>query len=236
MKDESQWVKIPDHHPAIISKELFEQVQAKRKRQRFKCPKKNTQIYPLRGKVFYGCCDHAMPRTSNKSYSFICRHTRVDEAAACHGLTIRESELEGLIYEVLSKQAQVILNLDDLSSIGRLDIQLAEQDESNSRIKDCMDQKRVLYERFVLKEISAEDYKSQKAAIDTELDRLRAIHSTLEAQTARMQMDEQTKSAREKLAQEVAETNRLTTGLADTLIDRVYVYPGNRVEIVWKIR
>lgn len=196
---------------------------------------KNTRAYPLRGKVFCGCCDHTMPRTSNKNHSFVCWHTRVDEAAACHGLTIRESKLEGLIYEVLSKQAQVILNLDGPSNAGRLDIQLAEKAESNNRIKDCMDQKRVLYERFVLKEIGVEDYKSQKAAIDIELDRLRAIHSALEAQTARMQMDEQTKSTRAKLAQEAAEARKLTTGLVDTLIDRVYVYPGNQVKIIWKM-
>lgn len=44
----------------------------------------------------------------------------------------------------------------------------------------------------------------QKAAIGIELDRLRAIHSALEMQAARMQMDEQAKSARAKLAQEVA--------------------------------
>ena len=25
-------------------------------------------------------------------------------------------------------------------------------------------------------------------------------------------------------------------GLADTLIDRVYVYPNNQVEIVWKMK
>ena len=30
LKDESQWVKIPDHHPAIISKELYDRVQALR--------------------------------------------------------------------------------------------------------------------------------------------------------------------------------------------------------------
>ena len=57
MKDESQWIKIPDHHQAIISKELFDQVQAQRPR--FKCPKKNARAYPLRGKVFCGCCHHA---------------------------------------------------------------------------------------------------------------------------------------------------------------------------------
>jgi len=231
VKDESQWVKIPDYHPAIISKELFEQVKAQR--QRFQCPKKNTKIYPLRGKVFCGCCDHAMPRSSNKNAFFACRHSRVDESAPCHEMRIRETELEGLIYEVLSKQAQVILNVDDLSSAGRLDVQLAEQAESNSRIEDCMDQKRILYERFVRKEIGMEEYKARKAEFDQELDRLRAIHAKLKDQTERMQMGEQTKNAREKLAQEVSGADGLTAELADTLIDRVYVYPGGKIEVVW---
>lgn len=234
MKDESQWVKIPGHHPAIISKELFEQVQAQRKR--FQCPKKNTEVYPLRGKVFCGYCDHAMPRTSNEKHTFFCRYTRVDESAPCHGLAIRETKLEGLIYEVLSKQAQIILNVDDLSNVKRLDFQLAEQAEADSRIENCLEQKRMLYEKFVLKEISMEEYKTQKADIDQELDRLRVIHSSLNAQTVQMQMGEQTKSARAKLAQEVAGSNGLTAGLVDTLIDRVYVYPGNRVEVVWKMK
>ena len=234
MKDESQWVKIPDHHPAIISRELFDQTQAQR--QRFKCPKKNTRTYPLRGKVFCGCCDHAMPRTSNKNHSFLCRYTRVDEAAACHGLAIKEAELEGLLYDVISKQAQVILNLDNLSDAGRLDVQLAEQAEYSSLIEEYLEEKRVLYERLVLKKITMEDYKAQKAAIDTELDRLREIHSKLKVRTAQMQMDEQTKSARTELAREAVGAGGLTAKLADTLIDRVYVYPGNQLEIVWKMK
>ena len=122
MKDESQWIKIPDHHQAIISKELFEQVQAQRPR--MKSPKKNARAYPLRGKVFCGCCHHAMPRTANKNHYFQCRHSKVNEAAPCHGLTITEAELEGMLYEILSKQAQVILNVADLSNAGMLDVQL----------------------------------------------------------------------------------------------------------------
>lgn len=76
-----------------------------------------------------------MPRVSKKKHSFICWHTRVDKTAACHGLVIWEAELEGLLYEVLSKQAQIILNLGNLSNSGRLDIQLTEQAEHESRIE-----------------------------------------------------------------------------------------------------
>ena len=234
MKDESQWVKIPDHHPASISRELFEQVQAQRPR--FKCPKKNARTYPLRGKVFCGCCRHAMPRRAKKSAAFYCRYTGVDEAAACHGLVIAEAELEGLLYEILSKQARISLNLDNLSNAGQLDIQLAEQAEYDKRIGEYMDKKRVLYERLVLKQISVKDYEIQKAAIDNELDRLREIHSKLKMQTSRMQMDEKEKSARTELAQKVVEASGLTAGLADTLIDRVYVYPCSQAEIIWKMK
>ena len=234
MKDESQWIKIPDHHPAIISKELFAQVQAQRSR--FKCPKKNVNTYPLRGKVFCGCCRHAMPRTAKKSATFFCRYTGVDESATCHGLVIAEAELERLLYEILSKQAKIILNLDNLANVGQLDIQLAELAEFDIRIEEYMDKKRVLYERLVLNQISIEDYKTQKAAVDSELDRLRDIHTKLKTQITQMQKEEKEKIARTELAREVSGAGGLTAGLADVLIDRVYVYPGSQVEIVWKVK
>lgn len=93
-----------------------------------------------------------------------------------------------------------------------------------------------MHERFLLREISIEDYKSQKAEIDVDLKRLKQLQSVISAQTAQMQMDEKIKNARTKLAREISSTAGLTTELADTLIDRVYVYPGNQLEIVWKMK
>ena len=141
-----------------------------------------------------------------------------------------------MLYEILSKQAQVILNVADLSNAGQLDIQLAEQAEYDKQINRCLDQKRILYEQFILKQITMEDYKSQKSAVDSELDRLREIHSDLKVRTSQMEMDEKAKSARTELAREVVRAGGLTAGLADTLIERVYVYPNNQVEIVWKMK
>ena len=177
-----------------------------------------------------------MPRTANKNHYFQCRHSKINEAAPCHGLAISEVELEGMLYEILSKQAQVILNVADLSNVGMLDVQLAEQAEYDKQINRCLDQKRALYERFILKQITMADYKREKAAVDSELDRLREIHSNLKVQTSQMEMDEKVKSTRTELAQEVVGAGGLTAGLADTLIDRVYVYPNNQVEIVWKMK
>lgn len=106
MRDKSEWIKIPDHHPALISHELYEQLQ-----EQFHhgaCVKKNRKDYLLRDKVFCGCCRHALRRIGNKTFRFVFVHSKPNSTAPCHGLTIREGELESLIYEPIVKQAQTV--------------------------------------------------------------------------------------------------------------------------------
>ena len=234
MKDESEWIKIPDHHPAIVSRELFNQVQVLLPHMR--APKKNMRMYALRNKVFCGCCGHAMPRIAKKCPYFFCRYTKVDETAICHGLMIRETDLEGVLYEVISKQAKIILNLDDLSDAGQLAIHLAKQTEYSGRMETCLEEKRMLYEQLVLQKVSVGEYKKQAAVIDIELEQLREIHSHLKTQITQMEMDEKAKAARTDLARQAAESGGLTVQLADALIERVYVYPDDQVEIIWKTK
>ena len=233
-RDESEWFRIPDHHPAIISKELFQRVQELKPKKR--CIKKNVHLYPLRGKVFCGCCGHAMPRNPSKSHFFVCKHTEVDQSAACHGLRIAEKDLEAILYEIISKQAQVILNVENISNASLLDAKIAKLTEYGQRVESCLDRKRVLYEQVLLKEISMEEYKAQKADVDTELERLRQVHNALTAEISQAKMDTKTKNARLELAQEISAASGLSTSLADALIERVDIYPGNQVDIVWKVK
>jgi len=75
-----------------------------------------------------------------------------------------------------------------------------------------------------------------KSVIDGELTRLNQVHSTLAAQTAHIKRDSEAKCARKKLAREISDSCGLTQELADALIERVYIYPGNRIEVEWKIK
>lgn len=234
MRDESEWVRIPDHHPAIISKKLYALVQEVSPRK--KCVKKNVHLYPMRGKVFCGCCGHAMPRNASKNHAFVCKHTEVNETAACYGLRIAEKDLETMLFEILTKQAQVVLNVKSISNAGLLDAKIAKQTEYGQRVESCLDRKRVLYEQVLLQEITLEEYKEQKAVVDMELERLRQVHNALTAEIAQTQMDAKTRNARTELAQEISAAEGLTASLADMLIERVNIYPGNQVDIVWKTK
>ena len=233
LKDESQWVKIPHHHTAIISKEQFEQVQGNICKG--KCVKKNAHPCLLGGKVYCGCCQHRMQRIGNKTFRFHCKHTAPDTNAPCHGLKISESELESLIYQLLSRQAQIVLGVP-LSATSPPELLSARHDEYSRQTSAIREQKRTLFERLVLGEISETDYKEQKAVFDQEATQIQQLHDAVTTQLAQAQMDEQTKCAKNLLAQKVVDTGQLSAELVDALIDKVYVYPGNQVEIVWKMR
>lgn len=114
-----------------------------------------------------------------------------------------ESELEIMIYEILSKQAQIILNLEGLSDAGTLNIQTAEQEEYSRQIQNCQDKKRLLYERLLLKEIEMEEYKGQKALIDRELNRLKQCCSALRMQMEQYERNNESQAEQKELAEDI---------------------------------
>lgn len=73
-----------------------------------------------------------------------------------------ERELEAALYAILTKQAQIILNLDNLSNAGSLDIRIAEQSDYAQRIEGYKAQKRALYE-WKVKDFCVESEVESKA-------------------------------------------------------------------------
>jgi DNA invertase Pin-like site-specific DNA recombinase len=223
MKDESEWFKIPGHHPAIVSRELYDEAQTKLRH--FKCPKTD-RAYTLRGKVYCGGCHHAMNRALRKIPAFICRYTAVDENAVCHRLEIDEHDLEEMIFASISERARAILNTEPGSDAARSDAMKTAQ--SGILLAECQNEKRELYERFVLGGLSAEEYTSGKAVLDAEISRLnRIVGSVASAAVNAAGLYEAAKMA--------AAADALTPELTELLIEKVYVYPESRIEIVWKM-
>ncbi len=151
-------------------------------------------------------------------------------------MRILETELENLIYEILLKQAGIIINLDSLSVTGNLDVQLAEQTEYQNLIRQCQTEKRLLYERYLLKEIDKDSYLEQKSVCDKELNRLKQAHSALSAEINQKQMDNDTKLQLKSIASDITETEGLTETLVNVLIERISVFPDSQIKIEWKTK
>ena len=129
---------------------------------------------------------------------------------------IKESALESIVYTVLKKQAQIILGAADMDT-NCLDALSAKQAGYGQQISEIQEQKRVLFEQIVLHELSEQEYRMKKGALDAELARLQEVHAALSTQLSQRQADGQTKNANRLLAEKVADIGKLNTELVDML-------------------
>ena len=189
----------------------------------------------MRSKVSCGCCRHAMQIAPRKVRAFVCRYTRVDERAECRNLEIGEQELENLLFEIINKQAQIIMNVDGLGDTAELSVKSEQKSEYEKQINNIHDKKQVLYERLISGELDTAAYKAEKVELDAELSRLNRTFDALKAETAVLSAAAASGDELRKLADTALGANTLSRQLVELLIDKVYVYPGNHVEIVWKV-
>ena len=230
------WIRIPDHHPAIISQELFETVQRQllvkreplRKREFGTSQRYAPATSVLAGKVICGHCGHAMRLSNTKNAAFHCWFTHFAADAACYRLRILQSELEETVRESVTRQAATVLDAGE-SAVNAL--QSPAVPEQEDRLEKLRDEKRRLYETFVLGGIDQDGYRTRKSAVDDELERALRVYETILNENMKSRPD----AASIQAARSALDSNTLTRELVDMLIDKILVYPDNRIEIGWKI-
>ena len=230
------WIRIPDHHPAIISQELFDSVQEQlstkgeplRNRKVGTSERYPVAYSPLKGKVVCGTCGHSLRLSNTKNAAFHCWFTRPAPDTACHKLRILNRELEDVVQESVIRQARIVLNAahDDTHS-HRSKRQL----ECERGLQELQDEKQRLYESLVLGDSRPEEYKERKAALDADLARQRDVYEVI------CEQEEKTapSAASIKAAREALESDELGQELVDLLVDKVLVHPDNRIEIQWRV-
>ena len=140
-----------------------------------------------------------------------------------------------MLYEIISKQAQVVSTTGQIGNGKTISKGNARRAEFEKRIDMLGDEKKNIYERYVLGELDADGYKMEKQKIDAELSRLEQVHSALSAELANLEQAQSEDSERKRVAGCVSAEKGLTHSLVDLLINKVLVYPNNRVTIDWKV-
>ena len=229
MKERDKWYIIPDHHPAIVDPATFE--QSKAKQLRYPQPVKKPRDYPLKGKIFCGCCHHALSRTANKTAYYFCRHSDADENQPCHRMRCEASGLEQAVFDTLKAQLSILLSQDNTVSPAKI---VTERPAHERQIEALGDEKMRLYESYQLGEIEMPVYKARKEILDAELLKAKNAYAALTAQAKRDQEARARKAERRSISKELSAASGLTAELTSLLIDKVYVFPDKRIGIVYK--
>ena len=236
---EADWIRIPNHHPVIISQKLFDVVQEKLCVKGEPLRKRNlntTKRYapyaasPLSGKVVCGHCGYTMRISNTKNSAFHCRYSLPAPDAECYRLRILKSELESLVMESIKHQSRIVKASGDLV-VDTCALPSPAVADYEGQIKKLQDEKLQLYESYVLEDICRDEYKEKKSAIDTEFERVQQILEVILSQTQTSAPDMGTIDiARKALRKKI-----LSKELIDMLIDKVLIYSENKIEIVWRL-
>ena len=136
LKDESEWYKIPDHHPAIVSKELFE--QAKAGIRRFSIQTKSSMI------TLYAESVLRLLRPCTVT-DYTISEVLLSALPGKHGFCLswyvgQAEELETAVFQIIRAQVDTVLGVDG-DGKDNLDLQVIQQAEYEKKVQVLQDAK-----------------------------------------------------------------------------------------------
>ena len=117
-----------------------------------------------------------------------------------------------------------------------LDTVVAERTEYEKQIEALEDSKQSLFEQYIMGEMDAETYKSEKAAYDAAILKAKNAYAASAAQAKKKKEEQNRQSSRTEVAKAITDAEGLTPELVSLLIDKVYIFPGKRIEIAYKVQ
>lgn len=244
IKDEEDWVVIPNAFEAIISKVQFDMVQEIMKKDTRVAPDKNS-VYLFAGIAVCGDCGRQMSRkvstVAGKKYVYyMCSANKKEGTCSSH--RIREDELEKAVVTYLNSYIDDLENIqhfldfvDELPyqevNVKRLNMRIVQLEEESQKYEKL---KVSVYEDLKDELISKEEYISMKQEFENRrraaLDSIAQIKIEIETLTTRNgKHHEWIESFIENKGIEKLERNVVVE-----LIDCIKVYEDRRIEIAFR--
>lgn len=243
-KKEQEWVRVDNAHEAIISKDDFWQIQEILKRDTRTAPKKE-KVYPLSGILFCGDCRGALirktvPSGKRKYVYYVCAENKKNGICSSH--SIRESKIEKIVLCMIQQHVQQILNMENI-------FQYMEENQQKNFVVQKLKKRIEKKQEELLKaqNLKVNTYEDLKDGVIDEND----FQMLKEEFTQRIQEIEKAIQAYETEISSVIEKKQECQGWIDkfkgfqkietlsrnivvVLIDKIFVYEGERVEVVFK--
>ncbi|MCC8104478.1 MAG: recombinase family protein [Clostridiales bacterium] len=229
-RDKQEWIIVENTHEAIISKEIFQRVEAMLPAYKKPYAGRQTNVF---------CCAYCgkkMSRSKNRTYYF-CRYGDTNPNASCYRFRVDAPILENAVLDELNSHIQRFIT-EDLQPLGekRTEKRITKKSERKLYLKELgvlEKEKTELYEKYKDGKFSREEYLKQKRECDT---KVKEYQSLLQSEETKAEDSEKTAERRNvaELIQMHSDMVTLTPELQEAFIERVDVYSADRIKITWK--
>lgn len=249
--DEDNLIIATNTHEAIISHEVFEEVKAYRRQVCEESKAHEVDPYTpniFKGKVFCAHCGGSLHRQRNKRkkgsdvYRFHCLTNSRTERGGCLGVSLTEKDLLSAVIAILQQELTVALG--NYSFVLEAEVKRKkERDDLKAGIsakKQEIDRNRRfvrgLYENFVQKVLTSEEYFTMKKDYEAVIAKLSDEISTLENGLAVMDAQLAKYKELEQDAKVLEKDHTLTAALIDRLIERIEITHDKEIRVSFRFK
>lgn len=249
--DEDNLIIATNTHEAIISHEVFEEVKAYRRQVCEESKAHEVDPYTpniFKGKVFCTHCGGSLHRQRNKRkkgsdvYRFHCLTNSRTERGGCLGVSLTEKDLLSAVIAILQQELTVALG--NYSFVLEAEVKRKkERDDLKAGIsakKQEIDRNRRfvrgLYENFVQKVLTSEEYFTMKKDYEAVIAKLSDEISTLENGLAVMDAQLAKYKELEQDAKVLEKDHTLTAALIDRLIERIEITHDKEIRVSFRFK
>ena len=233
-KKRDEWFIVPGMHEAIITPEEYEQAQKVIAKKFFSPATSST--YPLKSLVVCGTCLRRM-RRYERGKTFFCEYGSRGGKKDCR---LTKSPNEERLEQIVFQGIQDCMKLVEQGQENRKKQMRIARDSNmdletlKRRISSLKQRKFQEYDRYNSGKSSKAEYLERKEMIDAEIARF-------EAEIARLRQDSIGEVEADVIHSEVEavcdafrQEETLTYDMAHAFVDRILVYPDERIEVQWR--
>jgi hypothetical protein len=243
--DESKWIRVPDTHEPLISREAFAQVQTRLNIIADNAAAKTKNPYSTnayKGKVFCGHCGGSMHRQrqerkkTDDAYIFICLSNTRKARGSCYSYQMPEALLTKTLLTTIQSHADAVIGksiqLRKNAAVIEAQQQAAKAELTSLRQEADKNGRmfKSLYESLVSGIITADEYRDMRADYEAKTQKL--LSRATEIETRQAELDRQVTEYFE-LSDLIKDTenNNITAAIIERLIDRIQFYSDRSIKV-----
>ena len=236
--EREKWIRVPNHHIAIINRKEYEQVQNILYNRDTKI-NKNNQLNIFSG--YLKCedcgCNLSMAKPNGKIYYYCTSYMRHKE---CTSHSITEEKMKKIVLEIINKQIELMIDLEEkIDSISQKEKINYDFEILQERLNN-VDENITKYNHFKCSAltdyesnyISKEDYEEYNEAYSNKIKKLLKIKSEIEEQIN--EMGKTSKRENNILDKYNKKIENLDKTIIDDLIENIYISKDKNIRIVFK--
>lgn len=234
----SDWIVVDNMHEKLVTQAEFDRAQSALHTFSERRASNDSQNV-LRGKIRCGVCGYSMIRVKNKRPYYFCRTSRVTSCCDCPTENVLEQDILDVILEGLRERADVAVEMSHLwqarykkehTDSNAIRKMLVKQGDKLAQLEQ---QRKSLYESFVLGEISKSEYLYLKSSAGKEKDNAAAEIARLEAALDHAENKNDFQNQFINGFQKYESAKEITAEISADVLREVLTFPEQRLEIKW---